>query len=151
MKRSLLVAVLGACSTPQDTPSLWEARLFGAEGWVARLGQPYCKNEPLQGGAPYYADSLGWVYRYSEEEGTTLWVELYKGQDERLHTLSLSWESADFRRLTERYVDLRRLLERRYGPSRGVVGRQYWDLDTLQAYLVLSPERRYLQVHFVRR
>jgi len=151
VKRGLLVAVLGACSPPQEAPSPWEVKLFGPAGWVARLGQLSAKNEPLQGGAPYYADSLGWVYRYSEEDGTTVWVELYKGPDERFQTLSLSWESADFRRLTERYVQLRRLLERRYGPSRGVVGRQHWDLDTLEAYLVLSPERRYLQVHFVRR
>lgn len=114
------------------------------------LGRYVVKADTLASVAPYYADSLGWVYLYSEGEETKLWVELYKGHDQRVQTLSLTWESTDFRRLTERYGELRRVLEGRYGPARGAPGRQYWQLDTLEVYLFLSPERRYLQVHFVR-
>ncbi|GIV25396.1 MAG: hypothetical protein KatS3mg026_1088 [Bacteroidia bacterium] len=151
MKRALLLACLWACSRETGASSPWESTLFGPQGWVTWLGRSAADTTLFPGIAPYYADSLGWVYLYSEEEGTKFWVEVYRGQGPSVQTLSLTWESTDFRQLTERYVQLRRLLERRYGPSRGVVGRQYWSLDTLEAYLVLSPERRYLQVHFVRR
>ena len=99
---------------------------------------------------PYYRDALGYVYRVLEKTDTLeVWVEYYVSQQGRVEAMSFTYESPVFGVLTKRYQAWREYLRGRYGVATGHVGQEVWETpDGKRIRLLLSPERRYLQVSY---
>jgi hypothetical protein len=104
----------------------------------------------IEEGAPYYRDELGYVYRLTERaDSLEVWIEYYIGSGGGIRTVSFTYETPKFRVLTKRYQDWRNFLQGVYGVSQGHVGHEVWQTaEGQRVRLVLSPERRYLQVSF---
>ena len=99
---------------------------------------------------PYYRDALGYVYRVLEKTDTLeVWVEYYVSRQGRVEAMSFTYESPVFGVLTKRYQAWREYLRGRYGVAAGHVGQEVWETpDGKRIRLLLSPERRYLQVSY---
>jgi hypothetical protein len=104
----------------------------------------------IEEGPPYYRDELGYVYRLTERvDSLEVWIEYYIGSGGEIRTVSFTYETPKFRVLTKRYQDWRSFLQGVYGMSQGHVGHEVWQTaEGQRVRLVLSPERRYLQVSF---
>jgi len=99
---------------------------------------------------PYYRDELGYAYRFTEiSDSVEIWVEYYTGDMGLIQTVSITYESPVFRVLTKRYQSWRTFLRSVYGNGQGYLGHEVWKTpEGLRVRLLLSPDRKYLQVTF---
>lgn len=150
--RLLSVIVLGLSCARHAHPDFYEAAFF-TSGGIARetlLGLAADSIFRIEREKPYYRDALGYVYRVLEKTDTLeVWVEYYVSQQGRVEAMSFTYESPVFGVLTKRYQAWREYLRGRYGVAAGHVGQEVWETpDGKRIRLLLSPERRYLQVSY---
>jgi len=151
--RLLSGIILSASCARQAYQDFYEAAFF-TTGGLAReklLGLAADTILRIEQGKPYYQDALGYVYRVLEKADTLeVWVEYYVGRRGRVEALSLTYESPVFGVLTKRYQRWRGYLRGQYGAAAGHVGQEVWQTpDGKRIRILLSPERRYLQVSYV--
>lgn len=148
----LSVIALSLSCARQAHQDFYEA-VFFTNGGIARerlLGLAADTILRIEREKPYYQDALGYVYRVLEKTDTLeVWVEYYVGREGRVEALSLTYESPVFGVLTKRYQAWRDYLRGRYGAAAGHVGQEMWEIpEGKRIRLLLSPERRYLQVSY---